>query len=99
MENSTDLPYSEKLLLEQLSISLNTIKYNTITSPHRAYYRAVINWVTKYKPSPNAPKLERVRVYLEAFYHLCNIEDWHRVNVILNLFIKNSKSKSYKLHH
>ncbi len=33
-------------------------------------------WLTAYTPPTNAPNLETVRGYLEAFDHYCEIEDW-----------------------
>ncbi|MHC5763422.1 MAG: tetratricopeptide repeat protein, partial [Nostoc sp.] len=33
-------------------------------------------WLTAYKVAPDAPKLETVRGYLEAFDHYCEVEDW-----------------------
>lgn len=40
-------------------------------------------WLTAYKPSPNAPKLETVRGYLEAFDHYCEIRNWEEARKIL----------------
>jgi len=42
----------------------------------RAERRAAQLWLTEYVPEPDVPNLEKVRGYLEAFYHLCAIEDW-----------------------
>lgn len=33
-------------------------------------------WLTAYQPTPNAPDLETVRGYLEAFDHYCEVGDW-----------------------
>jgi tetratricopeptide (TPR) repeat protein len=33
-------------------------------------------WLTVYELAPDAPNLETVRGYLEAFEHYCEIEDW-----------------------
>ena len=33
-------------------------------------------WLTAYEPAPDAPNLEKVRGYLEAFEHFCAVEDW-----------------------
>ena len=40
-------------------------------------------WLNKYKPAPNAPNLEKIRGYLEAFNHYCEIEDWEAAKDIL----------------
>jgi tetratricopeptide (TPR) repeat protein len=39
-------------------------------------------WLTIYEPEPDLSNLEKVRGYLEAFYHLCAIEDWERASEI-----------------
>ena len=33
-------------------------------------------WLTAYQPAPEVPNLEKVRGYLEAFSHYCEVEDW-----------------------
>ncbi|TVQ21892.1 MAG: TIR domain-containing protein, partial [Leptolyngbya sp. DLM2.Bin15] len=33
-------------------------------------------WLHDYQPAPDAPNLETVRGYLEAFDHYCELEDW-----------------------
>ncbi|OKH30885.1 hypothetical protein NIES2119_29885 [[Phormidium ambiguum] IAM M-71] len=53
----------------------------------RTHYRAIINWLTKYEPQPNAPNLEKIRGYLEAFHHLCEVEDWEKAWIILTLHL------------
>lgn len=55
-------------------------------------------WLTAYKPSPNAPKLETVRGYLEAFAHYCEVEDWEVVSELFMKFLKPpSKSELFWL--
>ncbi|MBD2180340.1 tetratricopeptide repeat protein [Planktothrix sp. FACHB-1355] len=44
----------------------------------RTQYRAVINWLTKYKPQPDSPILEQLRGCLEAFHHLCAVDAWEK---------------------
>lgn len=51
----------------------------------RTHYRAVVNWLTKYEYKLDATNLEKVRGLLEAFHHLCEVEDWKRASVILNI--------------
>ncbi len=50
---------------------------------HRAERQAAQLWLTGYKPVPDAPNLETVRGYLEAFEHYCEIEDWETAKTIL----------------
>ena len=74
------LPPSDSVL-KQLGIEPSNIK--SITPRwKRTQYRAIINWLSKYKPSPEDSNLEKVKGLLEAFYHLCEVEDWQTaVNV------------------
>ena len=39
-------------------------------------YKAARNWLRRYRYGQNADNFERVRGYLEAFFHLCNAADW-----------------------
>lgn len=48
----------------------------------RAEQQAVHLWLTEYEPEPDVPHLEKVRGHLEAFYHLCAIEDWEGASEI-----------------
>jgi len=48
----------------------------------RAERQAAQLWLTAYEPAPDVPNLEKVRGYLEAFYHLCAIEDWEGASEI-----------------
>ena len=41
-----------------------------------AEYKAARNWLRRYRPSSEVSQLERVRGYLEAFFHLSNVRDW-----------------------
>jgi len=75
------LPSSESFLTK-LGIDPSALKS---IKPHskRRHYRAVVNWLTKeYKPQDNS-NLEKVRHYLEAFNHLCEVEAWEKAKKIL----------------
>ena len=74
---------SGELLLEQLGINSHNLRAQFPTCEQRCQYRAVVNWLTDYKPKSDATNLEKVRGYLEAFYHLCEVEDWHRGSEII----------------
>jgi tetratricopeptide (TPR) repeat protein len=47
-------------------------------------------WLTAYKPNPNSPNLEKVRGYLEAIDHYCEIEDWDRGKELFTRIIDTS---------
>ena len=50
----------------------------------RTNCRAVINWLTRYRPTDDATQLEQVKGYLEAFHHLCTIEEWDRAFTLIS---------------
>ncbi|MGK7922197.1 MAG: tetratricopeptide repeat protein [Trichodesmium sp.] len=79
MSNIT--PDSE-LVLREISLDSATIK-SIKPHPKRTQYRAVMNWLIFYKPHANASNLEKVKGYLEAFYHLCQAEDWDRASQLI----------------
>ncbi|NJL50049.1 MAG: hypothetical protein HC929_24960, partial [Leptolyngbyaceae cyanobacterium SM2_5_2] len=51
-------------------------------------------WLTAYQPAPDAPNLETVRGYLEAFDHCYEAQDWDKTK---NIFF-NSLDKGNKLY-
>lgn len=66
------ITHSGEEILVQLGIDSRTVK-TMKQGIKRSYYRAVINWLMKYKANPKASNLEKVKGLLEAFYHLCEI--------------------------
>jgi tetratricopeptide (TPR) repeat protein len=62
----------------------------SLDSRKRVQLRGVINWLTKYFPpiSSSSSKLEIVRGIIEAFYHLCNLEDWKSASQMLTIRLK-----------
>lgn len=80
---SDDLLPSSQLILTKLGVNSDTLKLSQIPHFQKVQYRAVINWLTKYKPSIEASNLEKVRGYLESCYHMFEVEDWKNVSEIL----------------
>ncbi len=72
-----------KLVLAEIERSLAARDIAEIFHWERAHYKAAMNWLKKYKPKPDATNLEKVRGYLEAFHHLCEVEDWEKASEIL----------------
>ncbi len=84
---------SGETILEQIGINSPTVKAMK-GGTKRSYYRAVINWLMKYKANPKASNLEKVKGLLEAFYHLCEIEDWEKAKTIFLIRLSTS-AKEY----
>ncbi|MEG3435837.1 tetratricopeptide repeat protein [Pannus brasiliensis CCIBt3594] len=62
---------------------------NEMLRQDRATWRAAERqaaalWLEDYEPVADAPNLETVRGYLEAFYHYCDAEDWDEASELFN---------------
>jgi tetratricopeptide (TPR) repeat protein len=62
----------------------------------QSHLKAAFYWLNIYKPEPNASNLEKVRGYLEAFQHFCEISAWQEASQLL--FISTHASKCQKLY-
>lgn len=51
----------------------------------RSRYQAIINWLTRYQPSPESSNLDHIRGLLETFHHLCDSNDWEKVSNLLQI--------------
>ncbi|WP_353933029.1 tetratricopeptide repeat protein [Okeanomitos corallinicola TIOX110] len=84
-------------------IDLVLLKQNNSHISHwkKAHYRAIKNWLLKYKPASNNPSnLEKVTGYIEALYHLCKVEDWDKVEQLLSININlGNNLTNYQLHY
>lgn len=80
----TSITPSGEQILAQIGINLTTLKA-TQQGMERSCYRAVINWLTKYKPPLEASNLEKVKGYLEACYHLFELEAWAVTITLLSI--------------
>ncbi|MBE9112303.1 tetratricopeptide repeat protein [Nodosilinea sp. LEGE 07298] len=49
-----------------------------------AHHRAADIWLTAYSPAPDASNIEKVRGWLEAFEHYCEVKDWDKASEIYN---------------
>lgn len=77
--------------LEKLGLTPTVL--TTAPTHHFDHYIAAINWLKKYQPPPTAPNLEQVRGYLEAFYHLCAIENWQTAKQLLLVELNTSSQE------
>ena len=87
-------PFGDSILA-YLGIDRATVKF--IKAITKRTYRAVINWlIKKYQPR-NDSNLEKVRSYLEAFHHLCEVEACEKTSEIL--FIHFNTHTKEQLHN
>ncbi|NEQ39306.1 MAG: tetratricopeptide repeat protein [Okeania sp. SIO3I5] len=91
----TKITPNGELVLREISLESETIK-SIKPRWKRTQYRAVVNWLTEYKPHANASNLEKVKGYLEAFYHLCQAEDWDRASQLI--FIRLNTPTKQEFH-
>lgn len=87
--NDEILPSGEWVLAE-LGIDPTALKSIKMPPWQRSHYRAIINWLTKYKSQPDAPNIKKIWGYLQAFYHLCEIEAWKEASQIISVPLNNS---------
>ncbi|MDJ0799092.1 MAG: hypothetical protein QNJ51_20110 [Calothrix sp. MO_167.B12] len=80
-EKESIIPPSD-LILTELDIDPSIIK-SIKPRWKRTQYRAVVNWITKYKTQPSAVNLEKVKGILESFHHVCELEDWEKAQILL----------------
>ena len=64
------------------SISNDLMKINC-ANWKAAQQKAAHLWLTIYEVAPDAPNIETIRGYLEAFDHYCEVEDWYVAKTIL----------------
>ena len=86
---------SVELVLEKIGLNSATIK-SIQPRRKRSQYRAVFNWLTEYKPHANASNLEIVKGYLEAFHHLCEVEDWERATTIIDITLNTPTNEKLR---
>lgn len=90
MANNLNKP--GQLLFANWDINLDKVPIEQLD-----HYIAVENYLTDNdEPPPDAAPIEQVRGYLEAFYHLCEVEDWEKASAILSLRLNTSTNE--KLH-
>jgi tetratricopeptide (TPR) repeat protein len=87
-----DITSSDESLLAELGIDPTALK-SIKPRWKRTHYRAVINWLTKYQPQPDIPNVNKGRSYLEAFYHLCKVEDWEKTRKIIGACFNTSSNE------
>jgi tetratricopeptide (TPR) repeat protein len=75
-------------------LSIQSIK--KLTVQQQTHLKAAFYWLKVYQSEPDASNLERVRGYLEAFHHLCEISAWQSASQIL--FTSTQTSNGKELH-
>lgn len=79
MANNLNKP--GQLLFANWDINLDRVPIEQLD-----HYIAVENYLTDNdEPPPDAAPIEQVRGYLQAFYHLCEVEDWEKASAILSI--------------
>ncbi|NER07969.1 MAG: hypothetical protein F6K17_38175, partial [Okeania sp. SIO3C4] len=71
-----DLSSPGELVIAKVKSQLKVQISTEINHWQLGQWVAIRNWLTKYKPKQNANNLELVKGYLQAFQHLCELEEW-----------------------
>jgi hypothetical protein len=82
-----DLIQAGAIILAHLGLVAENGQQEVISPTQRAHYRATKNWLTQYRPVDREGNLSRVRGFLEAFHHLCEVEAWEKATELLLLRI------------
>lgn len=90
-----DFSASGAIIFTQLNLNGAISESSEISHWKLFHYSAVESWLLDYHPKPDASNLEKVRGYLEAFHHLCQVENWELARTML-LFSPSLTQK--KLH-
>jgi tetratricopeptide (TPR) repeat protein len=88
---------TRQVILSYLGFSSANGRY--ASSVERANYRAIKNWLSKYIPPAYASNLQKVIGLIESLYHLCQVKDWLRFRLLINLHITSNENRSYELYH
>ena len=67
----------------------------TLTPFQRSQHVAIINWLKRYQVPSGSTNLEQVRGSLEAFYHLCKLENY---SLAFSVVISPVRFTDYLLH-
>jgi tetratricopeptide (TPR) repeat protein len=62
-----------------------------------AEVKAAELWLSDYQPEENAENLEKIRGYLEAFYHYCDLKNWDAASKIFVTPLENLHTPLYNL--
>jgi tetratricopeptide (TPR) repeat protein len=81
---TNNLTPSGDSLLKQLGINPHNLRADFPTREQRLHYRAVVQWLTDYKPKSDDTNLEKVRGYIESLHYLCQVRSWQQVQTVLN---------------
>jgi hypothetical protein len=93
---TNNLTPSGELVLEQLGINPHNLRADFPTREQRLQYRAVVQWLTDYKPKSDATNLGKVKGYLEAFHHLSEVEAWEKASKIFQFTSIRLLRNNYK---
>ncbi|NEZ58686.1 tetratricopeptide repeat protein [Adonisia turfae] len=83
-----DLAEAGHVILSHLAIARTDERYIQASRVERANYKAVQNWLISYQPYTEASNLKHMKGLLEAFHHLCSVNQWKLAAELLFLPIQ-----------
>lgn len=88
----------EQSLIRQHNL-IRDIAYNWLREDETIWKeterKAADFWLNEYKPAEDVENIEKVRGYLEAFYHYCEIGDFEKAVQLINIPINYSDQDLY----
>lgn len=95
MINNNFIPSSENILS---NIGIDPMTVQSIRPRwKRSQYKAVVQWLTEYKPSSEASNIEKVKGLIEASYHLREAEEWEKAGHVVSVCLNTPTNE--KLHN
>lgn len=84
MQNNSSLLPDSGVILRWIELDAAAVQgLGARGHQRRAQMQAVLNWLERYRAREDAKPLEQVKGYLQAFQHLCTMEDWERAVKLL----------------
>lgn len=80
----SEMTFLGEHILTQLNLNPTILK-SVEPRWKRSHYRAAINWLRSYQPQQDESKLQQVLHLLEAFHHLCEVEDLERAAKLFSI--------------
>lgn len=71
-------------VLRQLGIVPSAVR-RVRPATRRTHCQAIVNWLTRYRLPAEPSNFEQVKGFVEAFYHLCAMEEWERALTLISV--------------
>ena len=82
---------------------IRAVAYDLLKADRETWFQAERQaaqlWLTDYEPAPNAPNLETLRGYLEAFEHYYAVKDWQAAKDLPDTELETGQPLHWQLYY